>query len=391
MAERQTSRTAARRVAPRKKPRILTGDRPTGRMHLGHYVGSLENRLRLQDEYECFFIIADYHVLTTAADRSREIGRHIEELMLDYLGIGIDPERSTIYVQSLVPEVAVLYLIFSMLTTVPRLQRVPTLKEVMRDQKIETATAGLLTYPVLQAADILMVRADAVPVGKDQSSHLEVTRELARRFNELYGAVFPEPETIIGRVGTLVGTDGQAKMSKSIGNTIDLSDDAETVRRKVMGMYTDPTRIHPTDPGHVEGNPVFIYHDAFNRNKVEVEELKDRYRNGTVGDVEVKQRLVRAINEFLDPIRERRAKWAAQPERVREIAVDGSRVARREAQATLALCRERMGMDYYQEADPPGATAPAGVDVNVAGESAPGRSDGGRGTTASRGGTGGDE
>lgn len=368
MAETRTAQTALGRTAPGKKRRILTGDRPTGRMHLGHYVGSLENRLRLQDEYECFFIVADDHVLTTAADRSREIGGHIQELLFDYLSIGIDPERSTIYVQSLVPEVAVLYLIFSMLTTVPRLQRVPTLKEVMRDQKIETATAGLLTYPVLQAADILMVRADAVPVGKDQASHLEVTREIARRFNELYGAVFPEPETIVGRVGTLVGTDGQAKMSKSIGNTIDLSDDAETVRRKVMSMYTDPTRIHPTDPGHVEGNPVFIYHDAFNRDKVEVEELKDRYRNGTVGDVEVKKRLVRAINDFLDPIRERRAKWAAQPERVREIVVEGSRVARREAQATLALCRERMGMAYFRGAD--NAPAPAG----------------GRGTTGSRGG-----
>jgi tryptophanyl-tRNA synthetase len=350
MAQTQTAPALIRRAAPGSTKRLLTGDRPTGRLHLGHYVGSLENRLRLQEEYECFFLVADYHVLTTGADRTREIGGHIQELLLDYLSIGIDPERSTIYVQSLVPEVAVLHLIFSMLTSVPRLQRVPTLKEVMRDQKIETASAGLLTYPVLQAADILMVRADVVPVGKDQASHLEVTREIARRFNELYGPVFPEPETIIGRVGTLVGTDGQAKMSKSIGNTIDLSDDAETVRRKVMGMYTDPTRIHPTDPGHVEGNPVFAYHDAFNRDKAEVEELKDRYRKGTVGDVEVKKRLVRAINEFLEPIRERRAAWEARPERVREIVIEGSRVARREAQTTLTLCLDRMGMDYYREA-----------------------------------------
>jgi tryptophanyl-tRNA synthetase len=365
MAETQRAQTFVRQ-------RILTGDRPTGRMHLGHYVGSLENRLRLQDEYECFFIVADYHVLTTGAERAREIGGHIQDLLLDYLSIGIDPERSTIYVQSFVPEVAVLHLIFSMLTTVPRLQRVPTLKEVMRDQQIETATAGLLTYPVLQAADILMVRADAVPVGKDQSSHLEVTREIARRFNELYGPVFPEPETIIGRVGTLVGTDGQAKMSKSIGNTIDLADDAETVRRKVMSMYTDPTRIHPTDPGHVEGNPVFIYHDAFNKDKAEVEELKDRYRKGTVGDVEVKKRLVRAINEFLEPIRERRAKWAAQPDRVREIAIEGSRVARREAQATLTLALERMGMDYFREArGGAGAAAPGGAAAARASDARP--------------------
>ncbi|HEV2359161.1 MAG TPA: tryptophan--tRNA ligase [bacterium] len=348
MPETQTTHTAVRRTAPGKKGRLLTGDRPTGRLHIGHYVGSLENRLRLQEEYECFFLVADYHVLTTGVERTREIAGNVEDLLLDYLSVGIDPERSTIYVQSLVPEVAVLHLIFSMLTTVPRLQRVPTLKEVMRDLKLETATAGLLTYPVLQAADILMVRADVVPVGKDQSSHLEVTREVARRFNELYGPVFPEPATITGRVGTLVGTDGEAKMSKSLGNTIDLSDDPETVRRKVMGMFTDPTRIHPTDPGHVEGNPVFTYHDAFNRDAAEVEELKERYRKGTVGDVEVKKRLVRVINEFLDPIRDRRARWAAQPERLREIVLEGSRVARREAQATLALCLERMGMDYFR-------------------------------------------
>lgn len=348
MPETQTTHTAVRRTAPGKKGRLLTGDRPTGRLHIGHYVGSLENRLRLQEEYECFFLVADYHVLTTGVERTREIAGNVEDLLLDYLSVGIDPERSTIYVQSLVPEVAVLHLIFSMLTTVPRLQRVPTLKEVMRDLKLETATAGLLTYPVLQAADILMVRADVVPVGKDQSSHLEVTREVARRFNELYGPVFPEPATITGRVGTLVGTDGQAKMSKSLGNTIDLSDDPETVRRKVMGMFTDPTRIHPTDPGHVEGNPVFTYHDAFNRDAAEVEELKERYRKGTVGDVEVKKRLVRVINEFLDPIRDRRARWAAQPERLREIVLEGSRAARREAQATLALCLERMGMDYFR-------------------------------------------
>ncbi len=350
MTETQIHRTSIRPAVPGKQGRLLTGDRPTGKLHLGHYVGSLENRLRLQEEYECFFLVADYHVLTTGVERTHEIAQNIRDLVLDYLSVGIDPERSTIYVQSLVPEVAVLYLIFSMLTTVPRLQRVPTLKEVMRDLRLETATLGLLSYPVLQAADILMVRADVVPVGKDQSSHLEVTREVARRFNELYGPVFPEPETITGRVGTLVGTDGQAKMSKSLDNAIYLSDDAATVEKKVSRMFTDPTRIHPTDPGHVEGNPVFIYHDAFNRDAAEVEELKARYRKGTVGDVEVKKRLARALNEFLAPIRERRAAWAATPGRLEEILVEGSRVARREAQQTVALCLERMGMDYFEAA-----------------------------------------
>jgi len=331
-----------------KRGRLLTGDRPTGKLHLGHYVGSLENRLRLQEEYECFFLIADYHTLTTGAERTHEVAGNIRELVLDYLSVGIDPHKSTIYLQSLIPEVAVLHLIFSMLTAVPRLQRVPTLKEVMRDLKLETASLGLLSYPVLQAADILMVRADVVPVGRDQASHLEVTREIARRFNELYGTVFPEPETVTGRVGTLVGTDGQAKMSKSLDNAIYLSDDAATVTRKVSKMFTDPTRIHPTDPGHVEGNPVFIYHDAFNKDRPEVDELKDRYRKGTVGDVEVKQRLARVLNEFLDPIRERRARFAADPKHLEEVIIEGSRVARREAQETLHLCLERMGMDYFR-------------------------------------------
>jgi tryptophanyl-tRNA synthetase len=348
MTGTQTTATHAERPGGRKKGRLLTGDRPTGRLHVGHYVGSLENRLRLQEEYECFFLIADYHVLTTGADRTREVAGHIRELVLDYLSVGIDPQKSTIYLQSLVPEVAVLHLIFSMLTAVPRLQRVPTLKEVMRDLKLETASLGLLSYPVLQAADILMVRADVVPVGKDQSSHLEVTREIARRFNELYGPVFPEPQTLTGRVGTLVGTDGQAKMSKSLDNAIYLSDDAATVERKVSRMFTDPTRIHPTDPGHVEGNPVFIYHDAFNKDRAEVDDLKARYRAGTVGDVEVKKRLARALNEFLEPIRARRATFAAEPKRLEEMIITGSRAARREAQETLHLCLERMGMDYFR-------------------------------------------
>jgi len=347
-AATQTQAAHPGRAAGRKKGRLLTGDRPTGRLHVGHYVGSLENRLRMQEEYECFFLIADYHVLTTGAEKTREIAGNIRELVLDYLSVGIDPAKSTIYLQSLVPEVAVLHLIFTMLTPVPRLQRVPTLKEVMRDLKLETASLGLLSYPVLQAADILMVRADVVPVGKDQASHLEVTREIARRFNEQYGEVFPEPRTLTGRVGTLVGTDGQAKMSKSLDNAIYLSDDAGTVTRKVGKMYTDPTRIHPTDPGHVEGNPVFIYHDAFNPNRAEVEDLKERYLKGTVGDVEVKQRLARALNEFLDPIRERRARFAAEPRRIEEVIIAGSRAARREAQETLHLCLERMGMDYFR-------------------------------------------
>jgi tryptophanyl-tRNA synthetase len=335
-----------------KRGRLLTGDRPTGKLHLGHYVGTLANRVKLQDEYECFFLLADYHILTTRLERLDEIEENIREIVLDYLSVGIDPERSTIFLQSGVPQIPELALIFSMLVTVPRLQRVPTLKEVMRDLHIAQPSAGLLNYPVLQAADILSVKGEIVPVGKDQASHLELTRELARRFNDTFAPVFPEPATLIGEVGTLPGTDGKAKMSKSLGNVIYLSDDPETVTQRVMRMYTDPKRIHPTDPGTVEGNPVFIYHDAFNTNREEVEELKRRYRAGTVGDVEVKQRLARALNAFLDPIRERRARYAAQPGLVEEIVVEGTRRAREIAAQTLAEVKDAMKMAYFRGVRP---------------------------------------
>ncbi len=334
-------------MEPRRK-RILTGDRPTGKMHLGHWVGTLANRVRLQHEYECFFLVADYHMLTTKVTGLEEVEQNIYDMVLDYLSVGIDPNKSTIYVQSLVPEVCELHLLFSMLVTVPRLQRVPTLKQVMRDMRIETASYGLLGYPVLQAADILMVKGELVPVGKDQAAHIEVTREIARRFNDLYGPVFPVPEALIGDVPVLVGIDGKAKMSKSLGNAIFLSDDPKTVEKKVMMMYTDPTRIHPTDPGHVKGNPVFIYHDLFNPDKEEVEDLKRRYRRGRVGDVEVKQKLARALNNFLEPFRERRAQFAAQRDLVRDILVEGSRRARQEAAGTVAEAREAMGLTYFR-------------------------------------------
>jgi tryptophanyl-tRNA synthetase len=331
------------------KGRILTGDRPTGKLHLGHYVGSLENRVRLIDKYECFFIVADYHVLTTRSDTA-EIGQNARELVLDYISVGMDPERCTIYLQSMVPQTCELHLLFSMLTTVPRLQRVPTLKDVMRDLQIETASYGLLGYPVLQAADILIVRGNLVPVGKDQSSHLEVTREIARRFNELYGETLPIPDTLIGDVPTLVGLDGKAKMSKSLGNAIMLSDTPEEVERKIRGMYTDPTRLRATDPGHVEGNPVFQYHDAFNDDVHEVNDLKERYLVGKVGDVEVKRKLIAALERFLAPIRERRAAAESKPELVEEVIVEGSRRTRREADETIRLVRDAMGLNFFSAA-----------------------------------------
>jgi tryptophanyl-tRNA synthetase len=337
-------------MTTQKKPRILTGDRPTGRMHLGHYVGTLANRVRLQDEYECFFLVADLHMLTTRTEleRLRQTGQNIRDVVLDNLSVGIDPDRSTYVLQSLVPEIPELQLIFSMLVTVPRLQRVPTLKEVMQDLDIEQPSMGLLAYPVLQAADILSVRANLVPVGKDQASHLEVTREIARRFNSLYGDTLPEPDTLIGDVPTLVGTDGQAKMSKSLGNAIYLTDDAKTVEQKVRGMYTDPNRIRADIPGRVEGNPVFIYHDAFNPNTDEVSDLKERYRQGKVGDVEVKQKLAAAINAFLEPIRGRRATLERNPRIVEEVLLSGSARARKEANETLEMIKAAMGLNFVK-------------------------------------------
>jgi len=319
------------------KPRILTGDRPTGPLHLGHYVGTLANRVKLQDQYDCYFIMADLHTLTTAAtlEKTSTIPDRVRGLVLDYLSVGIDPQKSVIYQQSRVPEVTYLSTLFTNLVTVPRAQRVPTLKDVMHDLHIEQPTVGLLTYPILQAADILMVKADLVPVGRDQESHVEVTREIARDFNRIFGQVFPEPKALIGDVGSLIGTDGQAKMSKSIGNCIYLSDDEATVDKKVKGMYTDPTRLKPTDPGHIEGNPVFVYHDAFNDNPEEVADLKDRYIKGTVGDVEVKTKLSLAINKFLSPIRAKRAEFEGKNDLIEQIIDSGSQKARLEAQKTL--------------------------------------------------------
>ncbi|MCL5950669.1 MAG: tryptophan--tRNA ligase [Chloroflexi bacterium] len=328
------------------KGRILTGDRPTGPLHLGHYVGTLANRVRLQDEYEVFLIVADYHALTRHVERDHVVSTRefTRDLVLDYLAVGVDPEKATIYVQSDVPSVCELHLLFSMLTAVPRLERVPTLKEVMDDEHLENPSYGLLGYPVLQAADILHVKANLVPVGKDQESHVEVTRELARRFNYLYGEVFPEPQALIGEVPTLLGTDGKAKMSKSIGNTIFLSDEAAAVEQKVRGMYTDPTRIRADIPANPEGNPVFQYHDAFNPDRAEVEELKERYRQGKVGDVEVKKKLAVALNTFLDPIRERRAYYAARPQVLEDILAAGAAKVRPISQATLTEAREAMGL-----------------------------------------------
>jgi len=330
------------------KKRLLTGDRPTGKLHLGHLVGSINNRVRLQHQYESFFLIADLHMLTTKPEKESidALRQNVHEMVLDYLAAGIDPAKSTIYLQSAVHAVYEMNLIFEMLVTVPRLSRLPSIKDMARAAQMdeETMPFGLLGYPVLQAADILMPRAHLVPVGKDNEAHVEITREIARRFNHLYGEVFPIPDVMIGEVPTLVGTDGQAKMSKSLGNAIFLSDDAKTVRRKVFGMYTDPNRVRADIPGRVEGNPVFIYHDVFNPNTVQVDDLKTRYREGRVGDVEVKEKLTTAINNFLDPLRERRAKYESIPGFVERVIYEGTRKTDEVAQETLSMMKKAMGL-----------------------------------------------
>lgn len=331
-----------------QRKRILTGDRPTGKLHLGHYVGSLKNRVALQDTYDCFFIIADLHTLTTRPEKEHvlTLPQNIYDVVLDYLAVGIDPERSTIFLQSAVRETFELALLFGDLVTLPRLSRIPSIKEMARAANLddETVPFGLIGYPVLQAADILLPRAHLVPVGKDNEAHVEITREIARRFNYLYGEVFPIPEVMIGEVPTLVGTDGQAKMSKSLGNAIYLSDDARTVEQKVRGMYTDPNRVRADIPGRVEGNPVFIYHDAFNPDVAEVNDLKERYQLGKVGDVEVKRKLARALNAFLDPIRARRAHYEQRPGLVEEVLMAGTRRHQAAARLTLEAVYDAMGL-----------------------------------------------
>ena len=329
------------------KKRLLTGDRPTGKLHLGHYVGSLENRVRLQDDYECYFLIADYQALGDHLNDIEGIRRSVLDVAMDWLAVGLDPERSTFVVQSYVPEHAELAMLLAMLTPLGMLQRNPTLKAERAQIEDKGLSVGFFTYPVSQIADILLPKAHMVPVGEDQLPHIEMTREIARRFNNAYGDVFPEPDAMVGRVARLPGTDGQAKMSKSLGNVIYLSDDPDAVNQRVRFMFTDPTRSHATDPGHVEGNPVFAYHDAFNPNTEEVEELKQRYRAGRVGDVEVKRRLAEALNSFLEPIRHRRAYYEAHPDEVREILVEGARRASAVAHDTMTEVRDAMRIRYF--------------------------------------------
>ncbi|MDP1572001.1 MAG: tryptophan--tRNA ligase [Vicinamibacterales bacterium] len=327
-------------------PRVVSGMRPTGKLHLGHLMGALQNWTTLQEQYDCFYFVADWHALTSHYADTADIVPSALDNVADWIGAGLDPEKSTFFVQSMVPEHAELFLLLQMVTPIPWLERVPTYKEQIEQlTDRDLGSIGFLGYPLLQTADVIIYNANFVPVGEDQVPHLELSREVVRRFTNFYGELFVEPQALLTPTPRLPGLDNR-KMSKSYNNTIDLSDDAEAVKQKVRQMYTDPKRVRADIPGTVEGNPVFIYHDAFNTNRDEVEDLKARYRAGKVGDVEVKTKLAAAVNQMLDPIRERRAAALARPGYLREVLVEGSRRARAEAQATMARVRAAVGLQY---------------------------------------------
>lgn len=331
------------------KKRILTGDRPTGRMHLGHYVGSLKNRVKLQDSYDQFVMIADVQALTDNFENSEKVRNNVKEVLLDYLAVGIDPKKTTILIQSMIPEIAELTVFYLNLVTLERVLRNPTVKDEIKQKGFEqNIPAGFAMYPVSQAADITIFNANLVPVGEDQLPMIEQTREIVRKFNSLYGKVFVEPEALLGEVKRLPGIDGNSKMGKSLGNAIYLFDSEEELKKKVMSMYTDPTRIHSTDPGKVEGNPVFVYHDVFNLDKAEVEDLKSRYKEGKVGDIEVKEKLFVALNKFLTPIREKRKEFEGKDEILDQILIEGTAKAREVAKETMQKVRKAMKIDYFQ-------------------------------------------
>lgn len=332
-----------------KRGRILSGMRPTGKLHLGNWEGALRQWVALQDEYECFYEIADWHALTTAWEDTEELHQNIRELVLDWLSAGLDPERSVIFVQSWVPEHAELHLLFSMFVPVSWLELNPTYKEWVQEGK--AANYGLLGYPILQAADILIYKADTVPVGKDQIPHIEMTREIARRFNRLYGQVFPEPKALLSEFPYVPGEDGR-KMSKSYDNVIHLSDPPRVVQGKVSVFFTDPHKIRKNDPGRPEVCPVFALHSIYN--PMETPEIAEFCRTGRLGCVACKKRLAEQLNEALEPLRQRRAEWERRPSDLNDILAEGSRKARQVAQQTMEEVRAAMKLKQRLKRDTKG-------------------------------------
>ncbi|MEM0512364.1 tryptophan--tRNA ligase [Limosilactobacillus fermentum] len=336
-----------------KKKVILTGDRPTGKLHIGHYVGSLRERVKMQEsgEYDPFIMIADQQALTDNARDPEKIRRSLTEVALDYLAVGLDPAKSTLFVQSQIPALAELNLYYLNLVTVSRLERNPTVKaEIQQKNFNRSIPAGFFTYPVSQTADITAFKADLVPVGDDQEPMLEQAREIVRTFNSIYGDVLVEPEGVFPPKGQgrIPGLDGNAKMSKSLGNAIYLSDDEDTLKKKVMSMYTDPNHIHVEDPGQVEGNVVFTYLDIFDKDPAKVQELKDHYRHGGLGDVKIKRYLMEVLNAELAPIRQRRAEFAKDLPPVMDMLKAGSDRANQVAAQTLDEVKDAMGLNYFK-------------------------------------------
>lgn len=338
------------------KKRILTGDRPTGKLHLGHYVGSLQNRVRLQSEYETYILLADVQALTDNFEHPEVLKQNIHEVVLDYLAVGLDPAHSAIVVQSLVPEIAELTIYYLNLVTLARVERNPTVKTEIKQKFGNEVPMGFVCYPVSQCADITAFGADLVPVGDDQKPMIEICREIVGRFNHLYGPTLVEPEGLYGKISRLPGTDGQAKMSKSLNNGIYLADDADTVKKKVMSMYTDPNRVRGIEPGNVEGNPVFTYLDAFHPDSALIESYKERYRAGgadergkpLLGDVVVKRELIECLNNLLEPIRSRREELAKDPGYIQSVIRDGTERGRQRAAQVMTEVRRAMKLNYFE-------------------------------------------
>lgn len=331
----------------RERERILTGMRPTGPSHLGHYAGALENWVNLQKKYDCYFLIADYQALGDYAENISRIRDSVIQVAFDWLSVGLDPKTTTFVIQSYVPEHAELAMLLSMIIPKGMIDRNPTLKSEMAQQK--DVSLGFYNYPASQVADILLPKANLVPVGEDQLPHIELTRKIARKFNRIYGHVFPIPKALVGRVPRLIGIDGKTKMSKSLGNCIYLSDPESVVAQKVKKMYTDPTRLKATDPGHIEGNVVFTYLEVFHPDRDELESLKQKYTQGKIGDAEVKRLLTKSLNDFLEPIKERRAYYRAHPKDVKEVLIEGTLRAKGIARETMLQVKDAMKIANYED------------------------------------------
>lgn len=332
-----------------QKKIILTGDRPTGKLHLGHYVGSLQNRVKLQNEYEQFILIADLQALTDNAENPEILNKNIIEVALDYLAVGIDPKISTIFLQSQIRELTELTFYFLNLVTVARLQRNPTVKTEIKQKNFGTSVpVGFFVYPISQAADITLFKANLVPVGQDQLPMIEQSNEIVKKFNSTYKPVFVEAQALVPKdAGRLPGIDGQAKMGKSLGNAIYLSDDADTLNKKIMSMFTDPTHLRVEDPGKIEGNTVFTYLDYFAPNKQEIIDLKEHYQKGGLGDVKVKKYLNEILQEILKPIRERREHYSKDLDFVKNIIKSGTEKAQERASKTMQEVRDAMKLNYF--------------------------------------------